>query len=179
MVLVNWDDATAFCEWLTEREIGAEKIADGQLYRLPTDAEWSRAAGLPDEGGTSPQDRDGKIKEFAWGKQWPPPAGAGNFADASLRRGPLIAGYHDGFAQTSPVGAFPANKLGLYDMAGNVWQWCAEPYTPGSHWGVLRGGSWANAKPSELFVSCRNVIDRPDRDVLYGFRVVLAVESAR
>ena len=179
VVLVSWDDATAFCEWLTQHELALEQIAGGQHYRLPTDAEWSRAAGLPEEGGASPQDRDGKIKEFAWGKQWPPPAGAGNFADTSLRRGELIAGYHDGFAQTSPVGAFPANKLGLHDMAGNVWQWCAEPYRPGSHWGVLRGGSWANANRAELYASCRNVIDRSERDVIYGFRVVLAVESTQ
>jgi formylglycine-generating enzyme required for sulfatase activity len=177
-VLVNWDDATAFCEWLTQKEFSAGQLADGQQYRLPTDAEWSRAVGLPDEGGASPQVRDGKIKEFAWGKQWPPPAGAGNFADQTSRRAgmPGITGYHDGFPQTSPVGAFAANKLGLFDMTGNVWQWCSEPYRPGSHWGVLRGGSWANANQAELYASCRNVIDRNERDVIYGFRVVLVVE---
>lgn len=181
VVLVNWDDASAFCEWLTQTEIAAGKLADGQQYRLPTDVEWSHAAGLPDEGGASPQDRDGKIKEFAWGKQWPPPLGAGNFADQSSRRAgmPGISNYHDGFLQTSPVGSFAANKFGLFDMTGNVWQWCAEPYRPGSHWGVLRGGSWANASQAELYTSCRNVIDRTERDVIYGFRVVLAVELAR
>jgi formylglycine-generating enzyme required for sulfatase activity len=181
VVLVNWDDAAAFCEWLTQKEFAAGQLADGQQYRLPTDAEWSRAVGLPEEGGASPQDRDGKIKEFAWGKQWPPPAGAGNFADQTSRRAgmPGIAGYHDGFSQTSPVGAFAANKLGLFDMTGNVWQWCAEAYRPGSHWGVLRGGSWANANQAELYASCRNVIDRNERDVIYGFRVVLVVELAQ
>lgn len=99
----------------------------------------------------------------------------GNFADAALRRSgtPAIPGYQDGFPQTSPVNAFPPNKHGLHDIAGNVWQWCLEPYRPGSHWGVLRGGSWGNAAPSELYLSCRNVIDRSERDVLFGFRVVL------
>ena len=176
VVLVNWDDATAFCEWLTKAELAAEKLADGQHYRLPTDVEWSRAAGMKDEGGASPQDRDGKLKEFGWGKAWPPPAGAGNFSDGTSRRSgtPTIAGYHDGFPQTAPVGAFAPNSLGLHDMSGNVWQWCQEPYRPGSHWAVLRGASWANAAPAELYVSCRNVIDRSERDVIYGFRVVLA-----
>jgi eukaryotic-like serine/threonine-protein kinase len=181
VVLVTWDDATAFCEWLTQKEIAAEQIAEGEHYRLPTDVEWSRAAGLPEEGGASPQDRDGKVKEFPWGKQWPPPAGSGNFADATLRRSgtATIPNYRDGFAQTSPVGAFPANKLGFYDLSGNVWQWCLEPYKPGSHWGVLRGGSWANAAQAELYMSCRNVIDRSERDVIYGFRCVLVPESSR
>ena len=181
VVRVNWDDAAAFCEWLTQTEIDAEQLAEGQHYRLPTDLEWSRAAGLLNEGGSTPQDRDGKVKEFPWGKQWPPPAGAGNFADQTLRSAgtPTIAGYQDGFAQTAPVGSFPANKLGVHDLAGNVWQWCLEPYRPGSHWGVLRGGSWANARPSDLYVSCRNVIDRSERDVIYGFRVVLVPDSGR
>ena len=181
VVRVNWADAAAFCEWLTQTELDGEQLAEGQHYRLPTDVEWSRGAGLPDEGGSSPQDRDGKVKEFAWGKHWPPPAGAGNFADQSLRSSgvPIIAGYHDGFPQTAPVGSFPPNKLGLYDFAGNVWQWCLEPYRPGSHWGVLRGGSWANARQSELYVSCRNVIDRSEHDVIYGFRVVLVPDSGR
>lgn len=181
VVRVNWDDAAAFCEWLTQTEVAAEQLAEGQHYRLPADVEWSRAAGLPEERGASPQDRDGKVKEFSWGKHWPPPSGAGNFADLSLRSSvtPTITGYHDGFPQTSPVDAFPPNKLGLHDIGGNVWQWCLEPYRPGSHWGVLRGGSWANARQSELYVSCRNVIDRSERDVIYGFRVVLVPESGR
>ena len=176
-VKINWEDATAFCEWLTARELAAERIEDGQRYRLPSDKEWSAAAGLPDEGGETPEQRDGKTRDFPWGKQWPPPAGAGNFADGPSKRGAVIAGYRDGFAQTSPVGSFAANRAGLFDMSGNVWQWCADSYkggATGAHdWGVLRGGSWGTAAPAELRASYRNVVDRSERDVIFGFRCVL------
>jgi hypothetical protein len=164
VVLVNLEDANAFCEWLTSAELAAEKLAEGQHYRLPRDLEWSFAAGLINEGRTTPEERDGRVREFAWGRHWPPPAGMGNFAE-TVRR--------DGFAQTSPVGSFPANARGLHDLSGNVWEWIAEPYNPASRWGVLRGGSWATAKEAELSLSYRNVVDPAGREVIYGFRVVL------
>ena len=179
VVRVNAEDAVAFCEWLTKRELEAEQIEEGQFYRLPTDAEWSLAVGLADEGGNSPEERDGKSKEFPWGKQWPPPAGSGNFADGAGRREKTIAGYHDGFTQTSPVGSFAANALGLFDMSGNVWQWCDGIYKPGSRWGVLRGGSWGTAVAAELRSSYRFPVDRSQREVIYGFRCVLVPEAGR
>jgi formylglycine-generating enzyme required for sulfatase activity len=108
-------------------------------------------------------------------------AGSGNFADSSARRGgqSVIGGYHDSFAQTSPVGSFAANTLGLFDMSGNVWQWIAEPYNPTSRWGVQRGGSWATSKDAELSLSYRNVVDPAGREVIYGFRVVLVPGAER
>ncbi|MDQ3622993.1 MAG: SUMF1/EgtB/PvdO family nonheme iron enzyme [Verrucomicrobiota bacterium] len=181
VVNVNWEDADDFCRWLTQWEMKAEWLAEGQQYRLPTDPEWSLAAGLPNEGGSTPEERDGKLRDFPWGKQWPPPPGAGNYADSSLRRSSLatIPGYQDRFAQTSPAGTFPANALGLHDIGGNVWQWCHELYKPGSRWGVLRGGSWATADPDQLRAGYRYVVDRAERDVIYGFRAVLVPEPAR
>ena len=181
VVKVNWEDATEFCQWLTKKELEEERIEEGQEYRLPTDAEWSQAVGLPPEGGATPEERDGRIREFPWGKQWPPPAGAGNYADLALRRSGTvtISGYNDGFAQTSPVGSFAANRFTLHDMSGNVWQWCLDGYKGRGRfkdWGVLRGGSWASASPGELRSSYRNVVDRTERDVLYGFRCVLVTE---
>ncbi len=182
VVKVSWEDATAFCEWLTKKELGAEHLEPGQSYRLPTDREWSSAAGMQEEGGNTPEERDGKLREFPWGKQWPPPPGSGNFADFPSKRGaPAIPGYHDGFPQTSPVGSFPPNHVGLFDMSGNVWQWCQDSYKGGSagarDWGVLRGGSWGTASPSELRSSYRNVVERAERDVIYGFRCVLVPEK--
>jgi len=182
VVKVSWEDATAFCEWLTKKELAAERLEPGQSYRLPTDREWSMAAGMPEEGGNTPEERDGKLREFPWGKQWPPPPGSGNYADFPSRRGaPAIPGYHDGFAQTSPVGSFPANRLAIFDMSGNVWQWCEDSYKGGStgarDWGVLRGGSWGTASPSELRSSYRNVVERAEREVIYGFRCVLVPEK--
>ncbi len=180
VVKVSWQDATDFCEWLTEKERRENLIEEQESYRLPTDKEWSVAAGLPDESGATPEERDGRTKgEYPWGKTWPPPNGAGNYADATAGRGVngVIAGYKDGFAATAPVGSFQVNSSGLYDMGGNVWEWCADLYRTGSHWGVLRGGSWANSSRGELLTSYRNVVDRNERDVIYGFRCVLVSEK--
>jgi eukaryotic-like serine/threonine-protein kinase len=185
VVKVSWYDATDFCKWLTEKERRENFLDEGQSYRLPTDKEWSMAVGLPDEGGATPEQRDGKIKnEFPWGRQWPPPAGAGNYADQSARRqrGQIIEGYNDGFPTTAPVGSFKPNSAGLHDMGGNVWQWCVEDYKGGGKfkdWGVLRGGSWGTSNRNELLSSYRNVVDRNDRDVIYGFRCVLVAEPAQ
>jgi serine/threonine protein kinase len=181
VVLVRWNDAEAFCKWLTQKEVQAGALEEGQFYRLPTDAEWSAADGLPPEGGATPEERDGKMRGvYPWGAAWPPPAGSGNFADKSAGRRAerIIDGYNDGWPQTSPAGAFPPNRLGLYDMSGNVWQWVEDGYREGAvntrDWGVLRGGSWGTSSPSELESCYRNVVDRDDRDVIYGFRCVLA-----
>jgi len=183
VVKVNWSDAADFCEWLTRTEVDAGQLEEGQRYRLPMDLEWSTGVGLIDEGGDTPEKRDGKVSDFPWGKAWPPPEGAGNFADATRRGGKAtITGFHDGYPQTSPVEAFGVNKLGLADMSGNVWQWCQDSYKGGAHardWGVLRGGSWGTAGQDELRSSYRNVVDRSERDVIFGFRCVLVPEAAR
>ncbi len=183
VVRVNWEDADAFCKWLTTKEAGNGALEEGQHYRLLTDLEWSEAAGLTGESGTTPEERDGKLPDYPWGRQWPPPPGVGNYADTAAKRGTrTIAGRQDGFVQTSPVGSFAPNAIGLFDMGGNVWQWVQDSYTGGTRprdWGVLRGASWANAAPAELRSSYRNVIDRAERDVIYGFRVVLVPDQSR
>ena len=186
-VRVDWHDANAFCEWLTKHEITAGKLDEGQQYRLPTDTEWSRSVGMADEGGTTPQQRDNVNRDLPWeGRVWPPPPRSGNFADTDYRRAPgakrneFIADYTDGYPRTSPVGEFPPNKLGLYDMAGNVWQWINDSYNGGTQkkdWGVLRGGSWLTSKREELRLGYRNVVSREERDVQFGFRVVLVPEK--
>jgi formylglycine-generating enzyme required for sulfatase activity len=116
-VKVSWFDAVAFCKWLTEKEQNENLIDDREFYRLPTDAEWSMAVGLLNENGPTPEARDSKIKnEFPWGKQWPAPGDAGNYASPRRR----IA--------TLPVGSFKSNSVGLYDLGGNVWEWCLDTY---------------------------------------------------
>ena len=170
VVKVSWFDALAFCKWLTEKEQNENLIDDRESYRLPTDAEWSMAVGLLNENGATPEARDGKIKnEFPWGKQWPPPSDAGNYAGQKRR----IA--------TLPAGSFKSNPIGLYDLGGNVWEWCLDTYkgdnnATGRDWGVLRGGSWATGHRLEMQSSYRNVVDRNERDVIYGFRCVLATK---
>jgi len=83
------------------------------IYRLPTDAEWSTAVGLGLEPGGTPEEKNSKIVGvYPWGGGWPPPKGAGNYAGEESGRTPFIKGYYDGWARTSPVGSFPANKFG-------------------------------------------------------------------
>jgi serine/threonine protein kinase len=173
VVKVSWFDAMAFCKWLTEKEHNENLIEEQQAYRLPTDTEWSLAVGLANESGATPEARDGKIRnEFPWGKQWPPPNGAGNYAVTQKRHG-----------ATMPAGTFKPNSIGLYDLGGNVWEWCLDTYKgdnsgSGRDWGVLRGGSWATSNRLEMQSSYRNVVDRNERDVIYGFRCVLAMQPA-
>ena len=176
---VSWEDAKAFCDWLTKKEQVEGRIGRLQSYRLPTDAEWSAAVGLTSESGNSPKDKDSQLKDvYPWGTQWPPPPGAGNYAGEESRRGApanwtVINGYNDGFARTAPVGSFAANRYGLFDIAGNVWQWCEDLYAPGSPWRVMRGASWHDADPGDLLSSYR-YYDQPGyRYDRYGFRCVL------
>jgi formylglycine-generating enzyme required for sulfatase activity len=171
VVNVSWNDAKAFCQWLTTKDRGEKKIGINQEYRLPTDAEWSVAVGLLSETGKTPKEKDGKVKGvYPWGSQWPPLKGAGNY-DWRLSA--------DSFERTSPVGSFPANYFGLYDMGGNVWQWCEDGYSGAGGSPVVRGGSWTNGDPEFLLSSYRN------RDYSYrrgsdsGFRCVLGGGSSR
>ncbi len=172
VVMVIWEDAQAFCEWLTKKELAEGKIKVGQKYRLPTDAEWSVAVGLGKELGDTPEAKDGGIKDvYPWGKEWPPPKGAGNYGE-SLKV--------DNFDYTSPVGSFAANKLGLYDMGGNVSEWCEDKYSlnkANQHVRVLRGASWFYvAGPDDHLSSTRFWAFATRVDLNAGFRCVLVSE---
>jgi hypothetical protein len=167
VVRVSWEDAQAFCAWLTKKELAEGKIKAGHKYRLPTDTEWSGAVGLGKEKGNTPEEKRGGIKDvYPWGKEWPPPVGAGNYVK-SLNV--------DNFEYTSPVGSFAANKLGLHDMGGNVSEWCEEWYDPAAKaYRVLRGASWFYYGPGYLLSSYRNFLTPGGRDYYFvGFRCVL------
>ncbi|HZI57582.1 MAG TPA: SUMF1/EgtB/PvdO family nonheme iron enzyme, partial [Verrucomicrobiae bacterium] len=132
---VSWEDARGFCAWLSRRDQGLGLIPAEFYYRLPTDKEWSDAVGLVNEKGDSPEEKHSNAQAtFPWGNQWPPPRGAGNFADETLHASnsiyPRIIGYNDGFATTSPVGSFAPNNYGLFDMSGNLLEWCEDEYSP-------------------------------------------------
>ena len=182
VVNVSWNDAKAFCAWLTTQDQAAGKISRSQSYRLPTDTEWSVAVGLNEASGGSPEDKDEIIKDvYPWGTQWPPPPGAGNYCDSTMNASfPSWTendGATDGYATTSPVGSFPANKHGLYDMGGNVWQWCEDEYSTGSGTRVLRGAAWDSYNPDTLLSSYR--FTSAYRNIYIGFRVVLTDASFR
>jgi formylglycine-generating enzyme required for sulfatase activity len=180
-VNVSWDDAKAFCVWLTEKERAAGRLGSRQSYRLPMDWEWSVAVDFPEsrEGTPSDKHREGKIKGvYPWGKVWPPPRGAGNYADETAAKQPpagrpIIAGYDDGYAKTSPVGSFAANRFGLYDMSGNVWQWCEDFYYANDGGRVLRGASFLVEVDDTLLSSYRNRGLPGKRGVDGGFRCVV------
>ena len=165
VVNVNWEDANAFCEWLTKKELAEGKIKAGQKYRLPTDAEWSVAVGLGRETGSTPEAKNSGLRDvYPWGKEWPPPAGAGNYG------GSLNV---DNYEYTSPAGSFAANKLGLHDMGGNVWEWCEDKHSPTSSYRVLRGACWGDLNRGR-WLSSNRYINSPDRRYfIIGFRCVL------
>lgn len=183
VVNVSRDDAIAFCEWLTTRERKAELITSLSVYRLPTDLEWSQMAGLQEEEGTSPGSRDArKQRVFPWGVTWPEGEQFGNFADMSAARTPgvsserTIPGYDDGYSYTSPVGTYPPNELGIYDLSGNVQEWVEDEYAKlGTNvLGVLRGGGWNTYQIENLYTGSRNAVPPGYRDSIYGFRVLIA-----
>ena len=169
VVNVSWHDAKAFCQWLTAQERADGTISSNQSYRLPTDGEWSVAVGLAGEAGSTPKEKDLKTKGlYPWGTNWPPPSGADNYA-------PYLG--MDNFTNTSAVGSFAANQFGLYDMGGNVWQWCEDWYADDQKYRVLRGASWGTYSPDYLLSSYR-LSRAPDlRYFSLGFRCVLVSGS--
>ena len=182
VVYVNREDAIAFCEWLTQVERGKKLISPSHSYRLPTDMEWSQMAELSEEEGRGPDWRDArKSKVFPWGVEWPPQAGYGNYADGAAALSPgvsidsTIQGYDDTFAYTSPVGSFPANGLGIFDLSGNVQEWVSDDYfgLDNNKLGILRGGGWSSYTEDSLYTGTRNFQPPTFADKTYGFRVVL------
>jgi len=178
---VSWDDAQAFCAWLSKKE--------GKLYRLPTDREWSLAVGIGRKedwkDDTTPATVFQVPDEFPWGDEWPPPAGAGNYSDASRQaKAPrddakyLEGGYDDGFPTTAPVMSFEANQYGLFDLGGNVWEWCEDWYSDEQKERVLRGGSWCHYGRGNLLSSGRPRSTPTARDYYRGFRVVVLPSSS-
>jgi len=169
VVNVSWNDAVAFCTWLSKKE--------SKACRLPTEAEWEYAC------------RAGTTTRYCSGDDPETLAKVGNVADATARakfpdwKYTIKAG--DGYVFTAPVGKFKPNAFGLYDMYGNAWQWCADWYgleyyakslandPTGPDSGavrVLRGGSWISGP--EITRSARRIRLTPDfRSDITGFRV--------
>jgi len=167
---VSWEDAVEFCDRLSQYT--------GRTYRLPSEAEWEYAC------------RAGSAKPFAFGDTIT--TNEVNY-DGNYTYGNAPKGEYRG--RTTPVGTFQPNAFGLYDMHGNVWEWCQDNWhsnykgapTDGSAWldneessnrKLLRGGSWFNYP-----ANCRSAF-RYDNDLDYrignfGFRVVCSAMCSK
>jgi hypothetical protein len=179
VVGMSWEDAQKFCAWLSKKE--------GKTYRLPTDQEWSFAVGIGNEEkwtkDTTPEMLHGKVtNKFPWGGDFPPKATdqAGNYADTMCKEKfpsmPFIEGYMDNFATTAPVMSFKPNKLGIYDLGGNVWEWCEDWFNALNVEHVLRGGSWGDYGRAFPLSSFRFHGTPGSRRWSCGFRCVLVVK---
>jgi formylglycine-generating enzyme required for sulfatase activity len=168
---VSWQDAVEFCRRLSDR---AEEAGPGRRYRLPTEAEWEytcRAgapSSVPFHYGTSLSSTQANFD--------------GNHPGGGARKGTYLG-------RTTTVGSYPANAFGLYDMHGNVFEWCADwyaeyprggvdprdpqgPYMGGNR--VLRGGCW-QSRGQNCRAAFRNFASPRDRRNKFGLRVVLVV----
>jgi serine/threonine protein kinase len=188
-VAASWEDATEFCAWLTKQERESGKIAKDAVYRLPKDHEWSCAVGIGDKENptASPTEKSGGIEGYYWGTVWPPPPGVENFYGEESQSVPYgnvapLAGYRDPFPRTAPVGSFKPNELGLYDLGGNVHEWCEEmPGTDLAHERrVTRGGAWwQKYEERDFFLSSKRTDHlRTARFGFDGFRVVLELPAS-
>ncbi len=192
---ISWIDAARYCNWLSKQEKmipfydirgeqlrGSNMMSDG--YRLPTEAEWewlARKASKP------------KQTRFTWGDETTIPPKAGNIADeyANGKTARYVPNYSDGFAGIAPVGSFPVEQMGLYDLTGNASEWVHDVYAlvPTAAQGVetnplgankgdthtVKGSNWRSGTITELRASYRQG-EKMGRDDI-GFRVARYVHG--
>ena len=189
VVRITWEQAALFCNWLSAKESlspayvkkGEKVVAVKPLstgYRLPTEAEWEYCARFSHTQTSL---------KYPWGHKFPPKQLSGNYSDQSAKDllPNVLEGYNDQYEATAPPAKFKPNGLGLYDMGGNVAEWChdyysiysyapektyADPVGPvnGKHH-VIRGSGWKHGSMGTLRLAYRSYGDDKREDV--GFRV--------
>jgi formylglycine-generating enzyme required for sulfatase activity len=170
---VTWQNAVEFCQKLSSL---AEEKRASHVYRLPTEAEWEYTcrAGTttPFHFGFQLNGRDANCN--------------GDYPYGTEMKGPNLM-------RTTKVGSYPPNAFGLYDMHGNVWEWCQDWYGYDYYWEspvvdpqgpsseaadrVIRGGGWSNAADRGCRAAGRSRIEPRDRFDYLGFRVVAVSPS--
>jgi formylglycine-generating enzyme required for sulfatase activity len=191
---VSWNDAIAVCNKLSELEglppyyrPGGGEPSGGDGYRLPTGAEWEYAC------------RAGTTTRYQCGDDPETLAEVGNIADGTLkaRGGPFSSwttiAARDGYVFTAPAGRFRANAFGLFDMHGNVWEWCRDEYKAdyyresavadppgpsGASDRVVRGGSWID-DPRDARSADRSRFTPESRSSDVGFRLARVPSGSR
>lgn len=175
-VCISWNDAQAYLSWLTKRT--------GRPYRLPSEAEWEYAA------------RAGSTAARYWGDDRSVACRYANIGDrtmSSLLGLPIDPSNafdcSDDYPYTAPVGSFPPNRFGLYDMLGNVWQWVADCWNPNYEGAPadgsarmtgdcsrhpVRGGSWVN-NPRSVRLGYRGLNEAGSHESRNGLRVALTM----
>ena len=156
VVLVRYDDALAYCGWLSS--------ATDRLVRLPTEAEWEKAARGGVEG-----------LRYPWGNDLAS-------SRANFLSGPAIRQE----CGTRPVGTYEPNAYGLHDVCGNVWEWVSDWYSqdyyglgdmrdpqgpPSGHLRIVRGGSWLNDDAAMLRCAYRHKVPPDTYSYSVGFRI--------
>ncbi|MCZ6828670.1 MAG: PEGA domain-containing protein [Gammaproteobacteria bacterium] len=192
-VMISWNEAALYCNWLSEKgklplfyQVENGQVVgfnvDSHGYRLPTEAEWAWAARSKGE----------ELLKFAWGNKYPPQDVLENYADNSSAyiTGRTVNGYDDGHIVSAPTGSFKPNHRGLYDLGGNVAEWAHDVYALpnssgiaevdplGAQMGnnhVIRGASWTHGTVTELRFSFRDY-GKDGRDDV-GFRVARFTEE--
>ncbi len=194
---ITWEQAAAFCNWLSRREgLPPAYIAKGGKltpvipmnhgYRLPTEAEWVYCARV---------DAAGRVARYPWGDKFPPKDKTANLADQSAQTilQLFLENYNDGHPVAAPPGSLPPNDRGLFDLGGNVSEWCHDYYhiytyakgrvytdpsgpADGRHH-VIRGGSWKQASLQTLRGAYRDYQEKKRLDL--GFRICRYVQPSR
>jgi sulfatase modifying factor 1 len=170
VVCVSWDDAQAYVAWLSAKT--------GHVYRLPTEAEWEYAARAGTTTARYGSDRPAELCRYI-------NHGDLNYSEQHPRDPDANRECRDDYAFTSPVGSFPPNLFGLYDILGNVWQWNEDCWnanyngapSDGSSWQsgdcgrrLVRGGAYSNI-PGLVLSAVRSRYKSSGRDHSGGFRV--------
>jgi formylglycine-generating enzyme required for sulfatase activity len=148
---VTWREAQEFCQWLSKRE--------NRRYRLPTEIEWEYAC------------RAGTTTRLYWGDDfWDR-----NKANLGGLKFDHETWVEDGYEYTAPVGTYPPNAWGLFDMIGNTWEWVADWYDEPGRCRVYKGGNW-KLRVRQANCGSRDGDDPADLPDIRGFRVLCELE---